>query len=319
MCFGGQQVRDISAHSVGVVIPTLNAGGRWPECLEALAQQTLQPNRRLVVDSSSADDTVARAKTAGFEVKGISRSEFNHGGTRQWAVEYLADCEIVVFLTQDAVLASPNSLAELVQCCADPTVAVAYGRQLPHRGATPTEANARLFNYGETSERKDLAAVDRFKAKVFFCSNSFAAYRRSVLLELGGFRRDLILGEDAEFAARAVLAGYANVYCASATAYHSHHYNVVEVFRRYFDTGVFHARNLWMRDKFGSHGGEGWRFVKSELRYLASHAPLQIPGALCHTVAKTVGYRLGRLERILPQRLKSVLSMTPGYWRPRQP
>ena len=310
---------DAASYSVGVVVPTLNAGNRWAECLEALSQQTLQLRRRLVIDSASTDATAAQAEAAGFEVKRISRSDFNHGGTRQWAVEYLGDCEIIVFLTQDAVPAAPESLAELVRCFEDPTVAVAYGRQLPHKDARPMEAHARLFNYGESSERKDLAVVDRLKAKVFFCSNSFAAYRRSVLLELGGFRRDLILGEDAEFAARAVLAGFANVYCASATAYHSHHYNWAEVFWRYFDTGVFHARNAWMRERFGSHGGEGWRYVKSELRYLAAHAPLKIPTALWHTLAKVVGYRLGRRERILPKRLKSLLSMTPGYWRPRQP
>jgi rhamnosyltransferase len=136
---------------------------------------------------------------------------------------------------------------------------------------------------------------------------------------LGGFRRDLILGEDAEYAARAIKAGYANLYCATAVAYHSHHYKIGEVFWRYFDTGVFHARSPWMREQFGSYGGEGVRFVKSELRYLASDAPLQIPRALLHTLAKYMGYKLGRLERLLPNRLKASLSMTPGYWRPRRP
>lgn len=248
----------------------------------------------------------------------IARAEFNHGGTRQWAVEYLTDCDVVIFLTQDAILATVDSLSELVKCFEDPRVAVAYGRQLPHKWATPIEAHARIFNYGDESLKKDLAAVPRLGAKSFFCSNSFAAYRRSILMALGGFRRDLILGEDAEYAARAIKAGYVNVYCATASAYHSHHYTVGEVFWRYFDTGVFHARSPWMREAFGSYGDEGLRFVKAELRHLATHAPLQIPRALFHTLAKYVAYKLGRLERLLPNRLKAWLSMTPGYWRPRQ-
>lgn len=312
-------VTSASTHRVGIVIPTLNAGKKWPECLAAIASQTLPLARRLVIDSSSTDDTPALAVAAGFEVKRIRRAEFNHGGTRQGAVELLGDCEIVVFLTQDAILAAPDALERLVACFDDPSVAVVYGRQLPHLDAGAMETHARLFNYGDVTVRKDLAAVEQLRAKVFFCSNSFSAYRRSTLLELGGFRRDLILGEDAEFAARAVLAGYANVYCASAMVYHSHDYNVAEVFWRYFDTGVFHARNIWMREKFGSHGGEGLRFVKSELHYLAQHRPLQIPRALCHTLAKYLGYRLGRQERVIPKSLKRFMSMTPGYWRPRQP
>src|SRR6185312_12161653 len=162
------------------------------------------------------------------------------------------------------------------------------------------EAHARLFNYGETSLRKDLANREQLGAKIFFCSNSFAAYRRSTLLALGGFRDDLIIGEDAEFAARAVLADHANVYCATACVYHSHDYSAAEIFRRYFDTGVFHAQNTWMRQKFGSHGAEGLRFVRSELRYLAHREPWQIPRALLHSAAKIAGYRLGRIQRILP-------------------
>jgi rhamnosyltransferase len=304
-----------SIGSVGLVIPTLNGGERWAACLEAIKQQSLQPRRLLDIDSASTDRTTDLAESAGFEVVRIDRSEFNHGGTRQWAVEYLDDCDIVVFLTQDAVPAASDTLREIVRCFDDPAVAVAFGRQLPHKSATPIESHARVFNYGPQTLKKDAAAAKQLGTKVFFCSNSFAAYRRSILLELGGFRRDLILGEDMEFAARAIKAGYANVYCATAPVYHSHDYTMAQVVERYFDIGVFDDRNSWMREQFGSHSGEGFRFIASELRYLAEHAPLQIPRALVQTAGKLVGYRLGRLERLLPTGIKRKLSMLPSYWR----
>jgi rhamnosyltransferase len=300
---------------VGLTIPTLNAGGRWRDNLEAIRGQTLRPDRRLVIDSASTDETVPEAEAGGFEVVRIERSQFNHGGTRQWAVEYLKDCDVVVFLTQDAILAAPDSLLELVRCFQDPTVAVAYGRQLPHKLATPIEAHARIFNYGADTIKKDAVAAQRLGTKAFFCSNSFAAYRRSTLLELGGFRRDLILEEDAEYAARAIKAGYANMYCATALVYHSHDYRLSEQFARYFDLGAFDAQNPWMRVEFGSHSGEGLRFIKSEFRYLARRAPWQIPRAWSQMGAKLLGYRVGRWERWLSNRLKRRLSMSPGYWR----
>lgn len=296
------------------MIPTLNAGARWARCIEEIRAQSLLPRRLLVIDSASTDRTVELAREAGFETVRIDRSEFNHGGTRQWTIEYLSDCETIIFLTQDAILASAESLSEIVRCFDDPLVAVAYGRQLPHERSTPIEAHARLFNYPSRTIKKDTAAVRQLGTKVFFCSNSFAAYRRSVLLSLGGFRRDLILGEDMEFAARAIKAGYSNLYCATAPVYHSHDYTLAQIVARYFDIGVFDAKNPWLREEFGSHRGEGLRFITSELRYLARNAPWEIPRAFFQTVGKLVGYRLGRLQNLLPSSLKRKLSMLPSYW-----
>ena len=282
--------------------------------LSAIEGQSLVPERILIVDSESTDQTVRFAELAGFEVKTIQRSQFNHGGTRQWAAEYLSECEIILFLTQDAIPVSSNAFAEIVACFDDPTVAVAYGRQLPHQGATPIESHSRIFNYGSESVKKDSTAIQRLGAKVFFCSNSFAAYRRSRLVELGGFRRDLILGEDMEFAARAIRAGYANMYCSTACVFHSHDYTVWQVLQRYFDIGVFDERNAWMRELCGSHSSEGARFVTSELRYVASRSPLEIPRSLLQTAAKLLGYRLGRVERLVPRMIKRRLSMLPVFW-----
>jgi len=299
---------------IGLVIPTLNAGERWVASLCAVEGQSLVPERILIIDSESTDQTARIAESAGFEVKTIRRSQFNHGGTRQWAAEYLSECEIILFLTQDAIPVSSTTFAEIVACFDDPTVAVAYGRQLPHLGATSIESHSRIFNYGSESVKKDSTAIERLGAKVFFCSNSFAAYRRSTLLELGGFRRDLILGEDMEFAARAIRAVHANMYCATACVFHSHDYSVWQVLRRYFDIGVFDGSNTWMRELYGSHSGEGARFVTSELRYVASRSPLAIPRSLLQTAAKLLGYRLGRVERLMPRMVKRRLSMLPAFW-----
>jgi rhamnosyltransferase len=300
---------------VGIAIPTLNAGDQWRACLDAIASQSLKPWNVLVIDSSSTDSTPEVARSAGFEVLRIERSQFNHGATRQQAVEHLNECEIVIFLTQDAVPASRDSFAEIVRCFDDPAVAVAYGRQLPHSGATAIEAHARIFNYGELTVKKDAEAIERMGTKVFFCSNSFAAYRRSTVLSLGGFNGNLILGEDMEFAARAVRAGYANMYCAKAQVYHSHDYSVGQTVRRYFDLGAFDALNPWMREQFGSHSGEGLRYIASELRYLAEKEPWQIPRAMLQTAAKLLGYRLGRAERLLSVDFKRRISMLPSHWR----
>jgi hypothetical protein len=44
----------------------------------------------------------------------IPGSEFNHGGTRQFGVNVLSAVDIIVFLTQDALLANPDAIAKLL-------------------------------------------------------------------------------------------------------------------------------------------------------------------------------------------------------------
>jgi len=69
-----------------------------------------------------------------------------------------------------------------------------------------------------------------------------------------------------------------------------------------------------MRESFGSHSSEGARFVTSELRYVASRSPMEIPKSLLQTAAKLLGYRLGRVDRLIPRMIKRRLSMLPVFW-----
>lgn len=57
------------------------------------------------------------------------------------------------------------------------------------------------------------------------------------------------------FAAKSVLNGYKVAYIAEAMVRHSHNYSLTEEFKRYFDIGVFHADQQWIRNDFGGAGG----------------------------------------------------------------
>lgn len=297
-----------------LIVPTLNAGDQFAEWLAAYQKQRRQADRCLVIDSSSDDDTAARARAAGLEVHVIPRAEFNHGGTRQRAVTWLADTDIVAFATQDALFADELALDRLFSIFANPEVGAAYGRQLPHLSARPIGAHARLYNYPPQGALRSLEDRARLGLKTVFISNSFAAYRRTALLAVGGFPTDTIMNEDTFVAGRLLLAGWQVAYCAEAQVHHSHDYGVAEEFRRYFDIGVFHAREAWLRENFGVAESEGGRYVRSELRYLVREAPWLIPSAVLRNAAKWLGYRLGCAESRLPTRLKRGLSMHRRYW-----
>jgi len=250
----------------------------------------------------------------GYDVLRITKETFDHGGTRQMAAERLAGFEVLIYLTQDAVLASPTSLAELVAPFANPKVGVAYGRQLPRQGAGAIEAHARLFNYPPQSHTRTLGDKTRLGIKAAFTSNSFAAYRTEALAAVGGFPTKLILGEDMVVAARILQAGWEIAYVAEAQVYHSHGYTIPQEFKRYFDIGVMHQDQAWILQEFGKPEGEGGRFVRSELSYLKEYAPWALPSAFIRTLAKYLGYKLGQRSSSLPLFIKRKLSMHRGYW-----
>ncbi|MBD8679951.1 glycosyltransferase [Sphingomonas sp. CFBP 13720] len=300
---------------ISVVIPTLNAGPHLPALLPALARQGLPAEQFLIVDSESSDESCNAFRAFGATVVGIDRRTFNHGGTRQRAVEMRPDSNIVVMLTQDAIPQGNEAILRLVDAFADPQVGMAYGRQLPRRVARGIERHARLTNYPPRSETRSLADRERIGVKTVFCSDSFAAYRTSALAAVGGFPEDAFFAEDQLVAGRMLIDDWRIAYCGDAEVQHSHGYTMVEEFRRYFDVGVFHGRNRWLIDTFGAAEGEGLRFIRSELAYLMRHDPLLLPSAMVRTLAKYAGYKMGSREAKLSNAWKQRLSMQPFYWR----
>ena len=277
-----------------VCLPALDAAAALEELSAGLKTQTLLPSEILVLDSASTDGTADLAAQDGCRVISIPRAEFRHGGTRQLAAELATDADILVYLTQDAILADENALARLITAFDDPAVGAAYGRQLPRADASPIAAHARFFNYPSVSHVRTSESASTLGFKAIFFSNSFGAYRRSALMNVGGFPKELNFGEDTVVAARLLQAGWKIAYVADALAYHSHNYTLREEFRRYYEIGRLHGSEPWLLRDFGAATGEGRKFVLSETRYLLQHAPWLIPEAWLRNSMKYAGYRRGR-------------------------
>ena len=300
---------------VAIVVLTLNAAPLWDRWVQGMRIQTFMPDVVLVIDSASTDGTADKAAAEGYRVHRIERKDFNHGGTRQLAVDLLENIDIVVFLTQDAILVDPDSIKNLVSSFECEDVGTAYGRQLARKVAGPIEAHARLFNYPDRSRHQTEADIPRLGLKAAFTSNSFAAYRVAALKDVGGFPADVIVSEDMHVAARMIVGGWKVHYNAAAVVEHSHGYSPWQEFQRYFDVGAFHAREKWVMGRFGAPSGEGLRFVLSEWRYLGPRRFYLYPASALRTTLKLIGYRLGLLESMVPLGIKRRISMQKSFWR----
>ena len=298
----------------GLIIPTLNAGANFQKLLEQIDAQTLT-TKKLIVDSESTDGTPELAKKFGFDVLTVQRKNFNHGATRQLALEKLLPLDVIIFITQDIFLHDETTLAKLVEIFeTDSSVGLSYGRQLPHKNATLEAKILREFNYPAESQLRTFDDRKIFGMKVTMASNSFAAYRVETLQKIGGFPTDVILCEDMYVAAKMLMSGYKTFYNALAQVYHSHNYTAAQEFHRYFDIGVFHHRESWIRKIFGGAEKVGKKFVRQKLLTLWKNNPAECFGAFFRDVAKFLGYGLGRLENFLPRFIIKNCSMHKNFW-----
>jgi len=300
---------------VSVIIPTLNAASTLRALLEKLEQQTLHPCEILVVDSASDDETVAIASSFPLVcVLSIIREEYDHGGTRDWALRQTQG-EFICFLTQDALPRDDNYLASLIAPFSDTGIACVCGRQEAHPDALPEEKLTRRFNYPQSSFVRSQEDISLLGIKTYFLSDACSAYRRSTYLTVGGFEQPIITNEDMLMAAVLIHGGYRIAYTADACVLHSHRFSLKQDFRRSFDIGAFlsmHQSKLDNADA-DSEGVHYVRFVSTELLkkgYLVSFARFGF-----HCVARFLGSREGKryLAYSIEQRCRR--SSNPSFWK----
>ena len=302
--------------TVSVLIPTRNAATSLEPLLAGLNRQTLKPLEVVVWDSASQDATLEIARRYGASIISIDADSFDHAGTRS-RMARAAHGDVVVFLTHDAILADDRALGALVAALLQKDdIGCAYGRQIAAPSASTGARFLRNFNYPPFSEIRSFADRGRLGFATFFCSNSFAAWRKSALEKIGWFGDSAIFGEDALAAARLLEAGFRLAYAAEARVEHSHNYTFLEEFRRSFDIGVFHAREDWLLAAFGGPAGRGKHFILKQSGELFRAGKIgTLVATLCHNGAKAWGYLLGRRYRFIPRRLCRLFSMNRRWWR----
>lgn len=299
---------------IQVIIPIYKPDHKLIELLKKIKEQSIEDIPLLIIDSGSNDEYKSEIKNMNCLVKKIDVKTFNHGGTRQMGADMFPDKDIYIFLTQDAILANEKSIENIVKVFDNFNIGCAYGRQLPHKDANLFSSYARLFNYKDKSYIYSINDKEKYGMKTAFCSNSFAAYRRKALNEIGGFPINTILSEDMYVAAKMLLNKWSVAYCSDAIVYHSHDYTIWQEFKRYFDIGVFHSRESWIKDTFGGAEGEGKKYIISEFKYLIKRNIVLIFPMIIRDIMKFLGFRLGMKERFINKHIKRKISMTKNFW-----
>ncbi len=221
---------------VSVVIPTKNAGSRFGDVLKALKAQEFHGVIDItIVDSGSDDRTTELAEKYGARVIRINPDTFDHGLTRNLAIEHVPG-DLVVLLTQHAVPGTCRMISELVKALEDSAVAGVYGRRIPHfdTGVLTRreiqEAIAGRIEPGAVSAKSYEALTPTEKYALCNFDHSCAAIRKSVWQEFP-FRQNTF-AEDLEWGRRVVAAGWKVSYEPAAFVTDFRHRSFVDQYKR---------------------------------------------------------------------------------------
>lgn len=211
--------------SVGVLIVNWNSGGLLRRCLDALAAQTVQARRVLVIDNASGDGSEQAAE--GREGVELLRMSENLGFARgnNLGVERLSDCEWIALLNPDA-FAEPEWLESLlVATRRNPEIRSFASRQLLADTPSVLDGAGDVYSVAGLAWRRhhgrEAAQVGLADEQVFGPCGAAALYRRDAFLEVGGFDDTYFCYfEDVDLAFRLRLRGYSSLYVANAVVHH---------------------------------------------------------------------------------------------------
>ncbi len=299
---------------ISVIIMTLNAEQFIEDFLKRLKNQTVLPDEILVVDSESNDNTISIVnKFADVKCISVSRSSFDHGGTRDLALrESIGD--YVLFFSQDAVIITNDYISNIISNFKDDNVAMVYGRQIARDDAYPYEKLIREFNYPPERIEKTQNDIPKLGIKCFYMSDVCSAYRRNVYLSLGGFDSFVLINEDMLIATKAINAGYKVIYDFNAQVCHSHNYTFMQELRRNFDIAVF----LKMHEGYYSKiklTSEGFRLVKYVVKsLLKEYKFFSVLRFVYICFGKYIGNKLGANFKRLPKGMVLFLTSNKRFW-----
>ncbi|MCH5211583.1 MAG: glycosyltransferase family 2 protein [Oscillospiraceae bacterium] len=297
-----------------IIIPTLNAGDRIVRLLQSIMDQTVVPDEILILDSESTDDTVEKCcRYEKVKVYHIKRSEFDHGGTRDYGMSK-SKGDIVFYLTDDAVIMENDYIESMLNYFEDEDVALVTGRQVARPEATEIERLTREYNYPDKLLIRTKKDISKLGIKAFFASDVCSAYRKSFYYAVGGFESPILISEDMLIAAQFLFANMKIVYAPEAKVIHSHSYTLKQQFSRNFDIGVVLAQHEDIFEGIPVQS-EGIRMVRWVMRELLRHFRfISMVHYIFECAAKLLGNKMGMNYDNLSMKTVMACTMNKKFW-----
>jgi GT2 family glycosyltransferase len=300
------------ADDASVVVITFNAAEVLLRTIAAVSSQSTPPRRVLIIDNHSGDSLLLQSledlntafKDGRYEIHALSENlGFAAANNRAIA---MCDTEFVALLNPDA-FPHPDWLEKLLAAAERHPEAAAFGsRQMIDGQPGIVDGTGDAYHVSGLSWRKrhgrPLRDEDLVEREIFSPCAAAALYRRSALLEVGGFDEDFFCYfEDVDLGFRLRLAGYKCVYVPDAVV---DHVGSASSGGKRSDFAVYHGhRNLV------------WCFLKNMPN------PLFLPLLFAHfsqTILSGLVYLARGQGRIFAKAKWHATKKLPQFWKKRQ-
>lgn len=277
---------------VSIIVPVRNGAATIASCLESLLAQDYPADRFeiVVVENDSSDDTaevVARHPVRLLRTRTPGIANARNLGLAA------SDADVVAHTDTDC-LADRRWLTELLKPYPDPAVGGVGGAIVPHAGQ---DGNAvELFSRRHPPLVNFISGRDEFLPHLYGANVS---YRRGLLDQIGGYRRDLIASEDVDASWRLQLQTGARLeYAPDAIIFHRDRSTAAGLMKQYRRYGY---GEIVLDTLYGGHPGYP-RDRGYQLRRLLGQAaalPRYTLSALVRAARLATG-RTSRAEAMLP-------------------
>lgn len=249
---------------VAVIIVNYNGGETLAACLDAVDRQSLTPDRVMLVDNASKDESLAAANARGNGIE-IVRLDSNVGfaAANNRAFELCRDCEYVALLNPDA-FPEPGWLEALVRAADESPRAASFAScmlkadepEILDGTGDAYHVSGLVWRIGHGEPYKKEGG----RKEVFAACAAAALYRYDAVHSVGGFDEDYFCyNEDVDLGFRLRLTGQPCLYVPDAVVrhvgsavtgrhsnfslYHGHR-NLVWTFFKNMPTGLL-LRFMW--------------------------------------------------------------------------
>lgn len=189
-------------------------------------------------------DIIKRYNITSFE---LEKEEFSHSLTRERAIRDYCESNIVVMISQDIKLTNELVFYNLVKDIDSGETVYNFAKQICTNKSI--EKYIRAKNYPAESYYVVKSSETEMKFMAYFASDACSAYNREIFIKVGGYNGyDVMMSEDTLYSKIILDAGYKKKYCADAVVEHSHKYTLKQLYKRYYDTGVFQSQVSFFKD-----------------------------------------------------------------------
>lgn len=277
--------------TIDILCPLYNASSDFEKLMKGINKQKDVEIKNIIFPVTESDDnTLDLAKSVpNAVIIEIKKENFSHSLTREKAMQF-ATADVVIFLSQDVYMSDELAAKNLAESINDQVIH-AFSRQLTK--SKGIEKYTREKNYPKMSYIMSKKDIEKEQIKTFYSSDACSAYNRKKFIELGGFDgKRFQVSEDMYFCRKAILAGYSIKYCAESVVTHSHTLTLKQLYKRYYDIGLFFAQNPEFKEYKSTDSGISLAFYILKMALIRFDIPVLfrwLPDMMTRYIAKKNG------------------------------